>query len=77
MLNPEELAIMTKAFEEHCLVHNVVDEKGRDDDKRFSLCCFSKATQGQSRSYEQGDQGYAAFDPALSSPVSQVRPRPR
>ena len=61
---------MTKAFEEHCLVHNVVDEKGRDDDKRSSRC-FSKATQGQSRSYEQGDQGYAAFDPALSSPVSR------
>ena len=38
--NPEELAIMTKAFEDHCLVHNVVHERDRDDVARLiTLLC--------------------------------------
>ena len=27
--NPEELAIMTEAFDSHCLAHNIVDEADR------------------------------------------------
>ena len=29
--NPEQLAIMTEAFEAHCLEHNIVDEYARTD----------------------------------------------
>ena len=29
--NPEQLAVMTEAFEGHCLQHNIVDKNARTD----------------------------------------------
>ena len=38
--NPEQLAIMTEAFEAHCLEHNIVDEYARVDTAQLVILLF-------------------------------------
>jgi hypothetical protein len=38
--NPDELAILSEAFESHCLSHNVVDEDARDHVARLVVLLF-------------------------------------
>ena len=38
--NPEQLAIMTEAFESHCLEHNIVDEYARTDTAQLVILLF-------------------------------------
>ena len=38
--NPEQLAVMTEVFEDHCLQHNIVDEYARTDAAQLVILLF-------------------------------------
>ena len=42
--NPEELAIMSDAFDNHCLQHNIVDESAREQTAHRIMLLFQGAT---------------------------------
>jgi hypothetical protein len=39
--DPEQLAIMSEAFEDHCLEHNIVDEYARTDTAQLVILLFN------------------------------------
>ena len=47
--NPEQLAIMSEAFEQHCLLHGIVDETDRSQIAQLIVLMF----QGGARSVEE------------------------
>jgi hypothetical protein len=38
--NPEQQAVMTEVFEDHCLQHNIVDEYARTDTAQLVILLF-------------------------------------
>lgn len=38
--NPEQLAVMTEVFEDHCLQHNIVEEYARTDAAQLVILLF-------------------------------------
>ena len=47
--NPKQLAIMTNAFDEYCLVRNVIDDNGKEDAARMIFLLF----EGGARTAEE------------------------
>jgi hypothetical protein len=38
--DPEQLSVLTKAFDDYCFAHNIADEVGRDDVARCVIVIF-------------------------------------
>ena len=47
--NPEQLAIMTNAFDNYCLVRNIIDDNGKEDAARLIFLLF----EGGARTVEE------------------------
>ena len=73
--NPEQLAVMTEAFEGHCLQHNIVDKHARTDTAQVVILLFEggATTVEELKARLEKQMVDEVWDPAMDAVVASPK----